>query len=94
MNVESLTPQDLIRQAVMEVAQLQENELMVVIEMIDEIKKQRPKTNKEIATELVERARARATEMSHLSREEVMQKFSRAMDAIRAEAIQKGTAIS
>lgn len=93
MTTQSPTPQDLIRQAVMEVAQLQENELIVVIEMIGEIKKHRPKTNKGMAAEIVERAKARAAEMSHLSHDEIMQKFSKAMDAIRAEAIEKGTAI-
>ena len=33
MNTQPLTPQDLVRQAVIEVAQLPEKELLVVIEM-------------------------------------------------------------
>ena len=93
MNVQSLAPQDLVRQAVIEVAQLRESELVVVIEMISEIKKKRSNPNREAALEIVARARARAAEMAHLSREEVMERFSRTMEAIRAEAIEKGTAI-
>lgn len=93
MNIQSLAPQDLVRKAVIEVAQLRESELVVVIEMISEIKKKRPNPNREAALEIVARARARAAEMSHLSREEVMERFSRTMEAIRAEAIEKGTAI-
>jgi len=93
MNVQSLTPQDLVRQAIIKVAQLSEKDLVVVIEMIDELKKQSAKTNRERAEEIVVQARARAAEMSHLSREEVMERFGRTMEAIRAEAIEKGTAI-
>ena len=93
MNAQSHVPQDLLRQAVIEVAQLRENELLVVIEMIGEIKKKRPNPKREAALEIVERARARAAETTHLSREEIMERFSHTMEAIRAEAIEKGTAI-
>ena len=93
MNTQPLTPQDLVRQAVIEVAQLPEKELLVVIEMIDALKKQRTHNNRELAAEMVARAKERAAEMSHLSREEVMERFSHAMDAIRAEAVEKGVAV-
>ena len=93
MNVQSLAPQDLVRQAVIKVAQLPEKDLLVVIEMIDELKKQSAKTNRERAEEILAQAKARAAEMSHLSREEVMERFGRAMDAIREDAIKKGIAI-
>ena len=93
MNIQSLAPQDLVRQAVIEVAQLRESELVVVIEMINELKKQSAKSNRERAEEILAQAKARAAEMSHLSREEIMERFGRTMDSIRVEAIEKGTAI-
>lgn len=93
MNTDTLAPQELVRKAVIEVAQLQENELLIVIEMVDNLKKQRARPNRELAVEILSRAKARASEMSHLSRAEVMEKFSKTLDAIRSDAIAKGTAI-
>lgn len=79
--------------AVIEVAQLQENELLVVIEMVGALKKQRAHPKRASAAEIVSSAKTRSLEISHLSREEVMQRFSHILDDIRAEAIEKGTAI-
>lgn len=93
MNADTLAPQELVRKAVIEVAQLPEKELLIVIEMVDTLKKQRARPNRELAAEIVARAKARASEMRHLSRAEVMEKFSATLEAIRAEAIAKGTAI-
>ena len=93
MNSDTLAPQELIRKAVIEVAQLPENELLIVIEMVDTLKKQRARPNRELAAEILSRAKARAAEMSHLSRAEVMEKFGATLNAIRAEAIAKETAI-
>lgn len=93
MNAHTLAPQDLVRQAVIEVAQLPENELLIVIEMVDTLKKQRIHPNRVSAAEIVARAKARATETSHLSRTELMREFGDSLDAIRAEAVAKGTAI-
>ncbi len=93
MNSDTLASQDLVRKAVIEVAQLQDKELLIVIEMVDTLKKQRARPNKELAAEILARAKARAEEMKHLSREEAMEKFSKSLDAIREDAIAKGTAI-
>ena len=93
MNSNALASQDLVRKAVIEVAQLEEKELLIVIEMVDTLKKQRARSNKELAAEILARAKARAEEMKHLSREEVMERFSKSLDAIRADAIANGTAI-
>ncbi len=93
MTVHTLDPQDLVRQAVIEVAQLPENELLIVIEMVDSLKKQRIHPNRKSAAEIVARAKARATQTSHLSRSELMQEFSDTLDSIRAEAIAKGAAV-
>ncbi len=93
MNADTLAPQELIRKAVIEVAQLPEKELLIVIEMVDTLKKQHARPNRELAAEIVARAKARAAEMSHLSHEEVVQRFTDAMERIREDAIAKGTAI-
>ena len=85
--------QDLVRKAVIEVAQLQDEELLIVIEMVDALKKQRARPNKELAAEILARAKARAEEMKYLSRDEAMERFDKTLDEIREDAIAKGTAI-
>lgn len=93
METQTLAPRDLVRQAVIEVAQLPDNELLVVIEIVDQLKKQRARPHRQQAADLVARAKARAVEMSLLSREALMQEFSETLGTIRAEAIAKGTAL-
>jgi hypothetical protein len=93
MDSNTIAPQDLIRKAVIEVAQLPENELLVVIEMVDMLKKQRTHPNRETAAEIVARAKTRAADTSGLSRAELMQQFGDTLEDIRAEAATKGTAI-
>jgi hypothetical protein len=93
MNAHALAPEDLVRKAVIEVAQLKENELLAVIEMVGALKEQRARPNRKLAQEIVARARARAAETSALSREELMRQFGEVLEQIRAEAIAKGTAI-
>lgn len=89
----NILPQDLVRKAVIEVAQLEEKELLIVIEMVDTLKKQRARPNKELAAEIVAKAKARAEEVKYLSRDEAMEKFGNTLNAIREEAIAKGTAV-
>ncbi len=93
MAQQTLTPQDLVRKAVVEVAQLPENELLIIIEMIENLKKQRANSNRELAAKIVARAKARASATSHLSHDELMQQFKNTVEAIRADAAVKGTAI-
>ncbi len=93
MALQTLAPQDLVRQAVIEVAQLPENELLVVIEMVTNLKKQRSRPNRASAAQIVARARQLANETSHLSREELMKQFGETLESIRADAIAKGTAL-
>ncbi len=93
MTLATLPSQDLVRKAVIEVAQLPENELLIVIELVSDLKKQRARPNRESAAQIVARARQRAKDITHLPREELMKQFSQTLDAIRAEAIAKGTAI-
>jgi hypothetical protein len=93
MDSNTIAPQDLVRKAVIEVAQLPENELLLVIEMVGELKKQRARPNRQAAEQIVTHAKERAVETSHLSRAELMQQFSTVLEEIRAEAVAKGTAI-
>ena len=93
MSQHTLAPQDLIRKAVVEVAQLPENELLVVIEMVDNLKKQRANSTRELAAKIVAQAKARASETSGLSHEALMNQFKNTLEAIRSDAIVKGTAI-
>lgn len=93
MNSNALASQDLIRKAVIEVAQLEEKELLIVIEMVDTLKKQRARPNKELAADILAKAKARAEEVRYLSRDEAMEKFGKTLDAIREDAIVKGTAM-
>lgn len=89
----NILSQDLIRKAVIEVAQLEEKELLIVIEMVDTLKKQRARPNKELAADILAKAKARAEEVKYLSRDEAMEKFGKTLDSIREDAIAKGTAI-
>ena len=93
MSPQSLAPQDLVRKAIVEVAQLPENELLVVIEMVDNLKRQRAHPNRELSAKIVAQAKARAAETSHLSRDELMKHFNDTLETIRSDAITKGTAI-
>lgn len=93
MTAHAIAPQDLIRKAVIEVAQLPENELLVVIEMVDMLKKQRTHPNRETAAEIVARAKVRVADTSGLPRTELMRQFGDTLEEIRAEAMAKGTAI-
>ncbi len=93
MESNTMIPQDLIRKAVIEVAQLPENELLVVIELVIELKKQRSHPNREAASEIVSRAKFRATNTKKLSHTELMKQFGETLEGIRSEAVEKGTAI-
>jgi hypothetical protein len=89
----AIATQELIRKAVIEVAQLPENELLIVIEMVDKFKQQRSRPNRLVASEIVNEARSRASKTSGLAREDLMKEFGKTLNEIRAEAIEKGTAI-
>jgi hypothetical protein len=93
MEAHVMTSQDLIRKAVIEVAQLPENELLVVMELVGELKKQRAHPDREAAARVVSRAKLRAANTSGLPRAELMRQFGKTLEEIRAEAIEKGTAI-
>jgi hypothetical protein len=93
MNANALDNETLLRQVLTSIAQLPPTDLLVVYETIGDLKKQRVHPNREAAAEILSRAKARAAEMSHLSHEEIVQRFIDATERVRAEAIAKGTAI-
>jgi hypothetical protein len=68
MTLATLPSQDLVRKAVIEVAQLPENELLVVIELVNDLKKQRAHPNRELAAQIVARAKQRDSCRSNCQR--------------------------
>lgn len=94
MDNQSLTTEKLLREVITSIAQLPPNELLVVYETISDLKqKNKDKQPAFNAAEILARAKARASELSHLSHAEKVQHFIDATDRIRAEAIEKGVAI-
>jgi len=94
MDNRSLDTEKLLREVITDVAKLPPNDLLVVYETISDLK-QRDKAGQSTfnADEILARAKERASELSHLTHAEVVQRFIDATDRIRAEAIEKGTAI-
>lgn len=93
MNTNTIDTEKLLRQVITSIAQLPPNDLLVVYETITDLKQKERQKTPFTSAEIVARAKARAEEMKHLSREEAMERFSKTLDAIRAEAIANGTAI-
>ncbi len=93
MNATDFDSEKLLRQVITSVAQLPPDELLVVYETINDLRRKESEKSSLTAAEIVARAKVRAAEMSHLSHEEVVQRFIDAMERIRADAIAKGTAI-
>lgn len=94
MDSQSLDTEKLLREVITSVAQLPPNALLVVYQTISDLKHKdkagKPAFN---ADEILARAKARASELSHLSHAEKVQRFIDVTDRIRAEAIEKGVAI-
>ncbi len=86
--------QDLIREAVIEVAQLSEHDLRLVVQFMRELK-QRQSVSVEDSSPAAIRAEAKrlAAEMGEISREEAMAQFRTTLERIRLQAIADGTAI-
>lgn len=93
MDRQTLDTEKLLREVIADVAKLPPNDLLVVYETISDLK-QRDKGQSVFDTDkILARAKERASELSHLTHAEVVQRFIDATDRIRAEAIEKGTAI-
>lgn len=94
MTVQTLNTEILLRQVIASVAQLPPHDLLVVYEVISDLK-QKDKAGAPSLTsdEILSRAKARASEMKHLSHAESVQRFLDVTERIRAAAVEKGTAI-
>ena len=93
MNTNVMDTEKLLRQVITSIAQLPPNDLLVVYETIADLKQKESQKPPLTSAEIVARAKTRAEEMKHLSREEAMERFSKTLEAIRADAIANGTAI-
>lgn len=94
MDAQSINTEKLLRKVLTSIAQLPPNDLLIVYETISDLQQKdkvgQPSFN---ADEILSRAKARASELSHLSHEEAVQRFIDATDRIRAAAIEKGIAV-
>ena len=94
MEAQSINAERLLRQVLTSIAQLPPPDLLVVYETISDLQQKNVQGKPRLSSdEILARAKRRASEMSHLSHEEVVQQFINATDRIRAEAIAKGVAI-
>jgi hypothetical protein len=94
MDNQTLDTEKLLREVITDVASLPPSDLLVVYETINDLK-QRDKAGHSAfnADDILARAKARVSELNHLTHAEVVQRFIDVTDRIRAKAIEKGTAI-
>jgi hypothetical protein len=94
MTIQPLNTESLLRQVIASVAQLPQNDLLVVYEIISDLK-QKDKSGISSLTpdEILSRAKLRASELKHLPHAESVQRFIEATERVRDDAIDKGTAI-
>lgn len=88
-----LSPQDLVRQAVIEVANLPEQELLQVLAYIGLLKEQHGGAEASEVAAIRAEADRLAAGMKGQARADVMMQFQATLNAIRAQAIAQGTAI-
>jgi hypothetical protein len=95
MSTDILLEKNLVRQAVIEVASLSEEDLALVIEFVDYLKQRRvaPLEGRLSATEIRLEARRRARELNNVPRQELVARFKELTERIRTQAIGSGTAI-
>jgi len=96
MNTALLSEQDLLRQAIIEVASLPKQDLATVLELVQELK-QKPQVSigekKRMAAKLLGRARKRADDLRALPRAEIATRLQEVMREIHQEALAKDSAI-
>ena len=94
MDTTVVMPAELVRNVVIEVAQLPDQDLLLVRQFVHEIKDRR-KTSvpRPTVAEVGAEAKRLAAEMSLMSRAEVMEHFRATTERIRSQAIAEGRAI-
>ncbi len=90
MDAQALAPQDLVRKAVIEVAQLPDSDLVAVMEFVARLKQQ---SRRPTVAEIKAEAQRLSAQLQNMPREELMKRFQDNLDARRADAIAKGTAL-
>lgn len=90
METQILAPQDLVRKAVIEIAQLPENDLVAVMEFVARLKQQ---PHRLTVAEIKAEAEKLSAQFQNMSRPELMRRFQENLDTMRADAIAKGTAL-
>jgi ABC-type cobalamin/Fe3+-siderophores transport system ATPase subunit len=94
MTINVLPPQDLVRQAVIEVARLPEQELVQLLAYIDAMKERSATTTTQQAVASIRTEAAQlAVVLENQPRSEAMAQMRATMERIRAQAIADGTAI-
>jgi hypothetical protein len=92
MESQAVSPQELIRQAVIEVVNLPEADLLLVIHFVRSLKEQQVDSSS--VSDIRAEARRLAFDMANLPRAEVQTRFRAIAERIRAQAIARGTAIA
>lgn len=96
MNTALLSEQDLLRQAIIEVASLPKQDLATVLELVQELK-QKPHVSigekKGMAAKLLGRARKHADDLRALPRAEIATRLQEVIREIHQEALAKDVAI-
>jgi len=95
MSANVVTASSLIRQAVVQVASLPEEDLPLVIEFVDYLRQRRlsPTERRLSAAEMRAEARRRASALKDVPRHKLVARFEELTEAIRSEAMAKGAAI-
>jgi hypothetical protein len=94
MGIAMAPPANLVREAVIEVAQLPDQDLLLVMQFVRKLKqRQTMSVQRPSVAEISAEAKRLAAEMGDMSREEVMAQFRATTERIRLQAIADGTAI-
>lgn len=93
MAISNLSGEELLRRTVIEVAGLSESDLLVVLEVVDDLKQRSPVNHTVPVADILARARRRAAELQDMPRENLMASFINLTERMRARAIERGTAI-
>jgi len=94
MSANVSTENSLIRQAVIDVASLPEEDLSLIVEFVSYLKQRRSTPGRKLsAAEMRAEARRRASALKDVPRHKLVARFEELTEAIRSEAMAKGAAI-
>src|SRR5688572_10126423 len=95
MNIVAVNDPDLIRQAVIEVAQLPEEDLLLLVDFLNYLKTQRTLASERRATaaQIRDTAIQRAETLRHLPYEQRVAQLTASMYRLKADALAKGVTI-